>query len=183
AIGEGESISENTKSYFNIGFDHAYGSPFDNSRRKPFDYMDIVAQLSFGEKVPLNVVRISGDLLERPFGSDAAPNHVLALSQRFDYMNTTAFEFGGQSVGASLYSRFRMGEKWGLTTRLEGLAMILGAVNSDYAVVADVANRERLREYDYGPGLGAAFTAAFSRRGAPLLPLSYRFPWLVAGDG
>src|SRR5262249_12182736 len=117
-IGDGESTSENTKSYFNIGFDHASGSPFDNSRRKPFDYMDLAAQLSVGEKVPLNVVRISGDLLERPFGGDAAPNHVLALTQRFDYMNNTAFEFGGQSVRASLYSLFRIGDERWLTTRL-----------------------------------------------------------------
>jgi hypothetical protein len=182
-IGEGESISENTKSYFNIGFDHAYGSPFDNSRRKPFDYMDIALQMSVGEKVPLNVVRISGDLLEKPFGGDAAPNHVLALSQRFDYMNNTAFEFGGQSVGASLYSRFGRGAKWGVTTRLDAMAMILGAVNSDYAQIADVANRERLREYDYGPGLGAAVQANVSRSGRPLLSLMYRFQWIDVRNG
>jgi hypothetical protein len=182
-IGEGESISDNTKSYFNVGFDHTYGSPFDNSRRKPFDHMDVVLQMSAQEKVPLNVVRISGDLLEKPLGSETAPNHVLALVQRFDYMNNTAFEFGGQSFGASLYSRFRTGQKWGLTTRVDGLALVLGAVNSDYAAVASVADRERLREYDYGPGLGAVAQAALSRSGRPLLSLFYRFQWINVRNG
>jgi len=182
-IGQGESISENTKSYFNVGFDHAYGNPFDNSRRKPFDYMDVAVQFSAGEKVPLNVVRINGDLFEKPLGDAAAPNHVLAIFQRFDYMNNTAFEFGGQSLGAALYSRYRLSDKYGLGTRLDGLAMILGAVNSEYAKIADVPDRERLREYDYGPGLGAGAQVALDRKGRPLLSLMYRFQWISVSNG
>jgi hypothetical protein len=182
-IGQGESISENTKSYFNVGFDHAYGSPFDNARRKPFDYMDVTAQISAGEKVPLNVVRISGDLFQKPLGGATAPNHVLAFGQRFDYMNNTAFEFGGQSLLGTLYSRFRLSPKLGLSTRLDGVGLILGAVNSEYAKIADVADPERLREYDYGPGLGAGAQAALSLSGRPLLTLMYRFQWISVTNG
>jgi hypothetical protein len=182
-IGEGKSISENTKTYFNIGFDHAYGSPFDNTRRKPFDYMDVALQLSGQEKVPLNVVRISGDIFSKPLGDAAAPNHVLALTQRFDYMNNNAFEFGGQSLAATLYSRFRLSDKMGLSTRLDGLGLLLGAVNSEYAKFADVPDQERLREYDYGPGLGASAQAALSRSGRPLLMLLYRFQWISVSNG
>jgi uncharacterized protein DUF3943 len=183
SIGEGESITENTQSYFNIGFDHAHGNPFDNARRKPFDYMDVVVQFSAGEKVPLNVVRINGDLFEKPLGGSAAPNHVLAVFQRFDYMNNTAFEFGGQSFGAALYSRYRLSDKWGLGTRLDGLAMVLGAVNSEYAKIADVPDRERLREYDYGPGLGAGAQVNLNRNGQSLLSLMYRFQWISVSNG
>jgi uncharacterized protein DUF3943 len=183
SIGEGESITENTQSYFNIGFDHAHGNPFDNARRKPFDYMDVIVQFSAGEKVPLNVVRINGDLFEKPLGGSAAPNHVLAVFQRFDYMNNTAFEFGGQSFGAALYSRYRLSDKWGLGTRLDGLAMVLGAVNSEYAKIADVPDRERLREYDYGPGLGAGAQVNLNRNGQSLLSLMYRFQWISVSNG
>jgi len=182
-IGQGESISENTKTYANLGFDHAYGSPFDNTRRKPFDYMDVTLQMSAQEKVPLNVVRISGDLWEKPLGEAEAPNHVFALTQRFDYMNNTAFEFGGQSVGAALYSRYRLSDKWGLGTRVDGLGMILGAVNSEYAKIAHVEDRERLREYDYGSGLGASAQATLTRSGRPLLSLMYRYQWLSVSNG
>jgi len=182
-IGQGESLSENTKSYFNVGFDHAYGSPFDNTRRKPFDYMDVTLQMSAGEKVPLNVVRISGDIFSKALGDGGAPNHVLALSQRFDYMNNTAFEFGGQSILGTLYSRYRLSDKWGLSTRLDGAGLILGAVNSEYAKIAHVADRERLREYDYGPGLGAGAQATLARKGRPLLSLMYRFQWINVTNG
>jgi uncharacterized protein DUF3943 len=182
-IGQGESISDNTNTYANLGFDHAYGSPFDNTRRKAFDYMDVNIQLSAQDKVPLNVLRISGDLLEKPLGRDAGPNHVLALTQRFDYLNNTAYEFGGQSLGATLYSRFRLSPKLGLSTRADALGLILGAVNSEYAKIADVADRERLREYDYGPGLGAAAQATLTRSGLPLLSLAYRFQWISVSNG
>jgi hypothetical protein len=183
-IGQGESISSNTKSYANVGFDHSYGSPFDNSRRKPFDYMDMAVQFSAPEeKVPMNLVRITGDLWEKPFGDEAAPKNVFALVQRFDYMNNNAFEFGGQSLGAALHSRFRLAPKVGLTTRVEGLALILGAVNSDYSKIAHVADQERLREYDYGPGLGAAAQVALSISGRPILSLAYRFQWISVTNG
>ncbi len=182
-IGQGESITENTKTYFNFGFDHSYGSAFDNTRRKPFDYMDVALQLSAGEKVPLNVVRISGDLWERPLGDEAAPNHVFALTQRFDYLNNTTYEFGGQSLGATLFSRFRLSNKMGLSTRVDGLGMILGAINSEYAKIADVADRERLREYDYGPGLGAAAQAVPTVSNRQLLALAYRFQWISVSNG
>jgi hypothetical protein len=183
AIGEGESISENTKNYLNIAYDHSYGSPFDNKRHKPFDHMDVTLQMSANEKVPLNVVRISGDLWDHKFGGEEQANHVFAITQRFDYMNNTAYEFGGQSLGAALYSRFRLGDVTALTTRVDGLYMILGAVNSEYAVIADVPDRERLREYDYGPGLGGSAAATFSRKGRPLLALAYRFQWLDVRNG
>jgi hypothetical protein len=182
-IGQGESISENTRTYLNFGFDHSYGSAFDNPRRKPFDYMEVALQVSAGEKVPLNVVRISGDLLEKPLGDAAAPNHVVALTQRFDYMNNTAYEFGGQSLGATLFSRFRLSDKMGLSTRVDGLGMILGAINSEYAKFADVADKERLREYDYGPGLGVAAQAGLTVSNRQVLALAYRFQWISVSNG
>src|SRR5262249_14366696 len=79
-IGEGESISENTKTYPNLELSHTFGSPFDNERRKPFDYFDMTVQFSWnekqyssgtedpGKKKPLNVLRVRGDLASWPLG-------------------------------------------------------------------------------------------------------------------
>src|SRR5262249_42290911 len=154
--------------YPNLELNHTYGSVFDNERRKPFDYFDMAVQFSWnekqyssgtedaGKKKPLNVLRVRGDLWEKPLGRENCPVHAFAISQFFDYLNNNAFEFGGQSVAATLFDRFKLSDKVGVSTRLDGIGMILGAVNSEYAKIADVANRERLREYDYGPGLGAA---------------------------
>ena len=96
---------------------------------------------------------------------------------------TGYFEFGGQSFGPSLLSRFDLGGTWGLRTRLDGNLMLLGAINSEYAKIADVADRERLREYDYGPGLGGEFLATLTRNGRGLLAAGYRFQWINVSNG
>lgn len=183
SIGEGSSITNDTKSYATLLLNHTYGDVFENTRRKPFDYIDMVAEMNFGgEKVALGNVQIRGDLASWPLGG-ASANHVLQLVQHFDYMNNTAYEFGGQSLGAALSSRFRLSSRLGLTTRLDADGIILGGINSEYSHLADVANPERLREYDYGPGVGAAVVANLTLSGRPLLSALYRFAWISVTNG
>jgi hypothetical protein len=59
----------------------------------------------------------------------------------------------------------------------------MAAVNADYSFLGDVANRERFREYDYGPGVGAGAEAILGRRGRPLLAFSYRYTWISVRNG
>jgi len=178
-----ETIDKNSNTYFNVLLDHNYGNAFDNSRRKPFDYMEMTLQFTPGEKEPLTILRIRGDLWQKPLGSQEAPNHVFAISQYYDYMNNNTWEFGGQSVAATLYSRFRLSNKVGVTTRASFLGLSLGAVNSDYADIAQVADRERLREYDYGPGVGAHLLANLLVSGRPFVTAHYRFQWINVANG
>jgi hypothetical protein len=182
SIGEGSSITNNTKSYATLLLNHTYGDVFENPRRKPFDYIDMVAEINFGEKVALGNVQIRGDLASWPLGG-ASSSHVLQVVQHFDYMNNTAYEFGGQSIGAALSSRFRLSDKLGLTTRLDADGILLAGINSEYAHLADVANPERLREYDYGPGLGASAAVNLTLSGRPLLSALYRFAWISVTNG
>jgi hypothetical protein len=182
SIGEGSSITNNTQSYYTILLNHSYGDVFENTRRKPFDYMDFVGEINFGEKVGLGNVQIRGDLASWPIGGEGA-NHVVSLMQHFDYMNNTAYEFGGQSLGVGLTSRFRLSDRLGLVTRVDGHGVILGAVNADYSWLADVAEQERIREYDYGPGAGATATATLSLSGRPLLAALYRLEWIDVRNG
>jgi len=183
-IGEGESISNDTKTTGYFEFTHAFGNAFDNARNKPYDSFDLTLQFNFGDKVPLGQARVVGSLYKKNLGGEPGySNHVFEIAQHYDYMNNTAYEFGGQSFGPSLLSRFRLGEAWGLHTRLDGTVMILGAVNSEYAKIADVGDRERLREYDYGPGLGGVASATLLRRGRPLLLAGYRFQWIDVKNG
>jgi hypothetical protein len=182
-IGRGESISENTKTTGYFEFTHAYGNAFDNERNKPFDSFDLVLQFNFGDKVPLGQAQVVGTLYKKPLGGDAHPSHVFEIAQHYDYMNNTDYEFGGQSFGPSLLSRFDLSNRWTLRTRVDATAMVLGAINSEYAKIAEVGDRERLREYDYGPGLGAAAKATLSRGGRPLLQVGYRFQWINVSNG
>jgi Domain of unknown function (DUF3943) len=181
-IGRGESISENTKTTGYFEFTHAFGNPFDNERNRPYDSFDLTLQVNFGDKVPLGQAQVVGSLYKKRLGGDGA-NHVLEIAQHYDYMNNTDYEFGGQSFGPSLLSRFALGGKWGLRTRVDGTVMLLGAINSEYAKIASVNDRERLREYDYGPGLGAAAEATLFRGGRPLLQAGYRFQWINVSNG
>lgn len=181
--GEFDQGERSTLTHASIGFDHSYGNPFDDTRRKPFDHLDIETQISFGEKEPFHIVRVRGDLWEKPLGDENAPNHVFAISQYYDYLNNHAYEFGGQSLAAALMSRFRLSDKAGLSTRVDAIGLILGAVNSEYAHVADVAHPERLREYDYGPGLGAAAQADLVVSGHSIAELVYRFQWISVHNG
>ena len=181
SIGEGSSITNNTQSYATILLTHSYGDVFDNPRRKPFDYMDFVAEVNFGEKVGLGNVQIRGDLASWPLGSGS--NHVFQLVQHFDYLNNTAYEFGGQALGAALSSRFRLSNRLTLSTRLDGDGILMGAVNADYSWLADVADQERIREYDYGPGAGGAATVSLAASGRPILTALYRLAWISVTNG
>jgi hypothetical protein len=89
----------------------------------------------------------------------------------------------GQSFGGALYSRFQPSQSVGIRTRLDLSAMILGAVNSEYAYLTVTPDQERLREYDYGPGAGLSIEASGLYKGRPLLSLAYRLQWINVKDG
>jgi hypothetical protein len=179
SVGEGSSISSNTQTYPMILFNQGYGNIFDTERRKPFDTMEFVGEIDLGDKTALDNVQVRGDVASWPLSS----NHVVHLVQYFDYMNNDSYEFGGQSFSLSLSSRFRLSEKVHLTTRVDGIGLVLGGVNSDYSWLADVADQERIREYDYGPGLGAMARATLSLSGHPLLQAFYRYQHMDVSNG
>ena len=167
-----------------ILLNHDYGNVFDNPRRQPYDYVDFVAELNIGGTFSLENVQIRGNLFSWPLGDKSSPNHVLALVQHFEYMNNTACKFGRQSIGPALLSRFRLSDRFTLKTRVDGVVgLLLAGINSEYSFLADVPNQERLREYDYGPGLGAAASASLLFRDRPLLTALYRFDWVSVTSG
>jgi hypothetical protein len=183
-IGEGESITNNTNYYGFLEGTLQFGSAFENERRKPFDRFDTSMQLNFGEKTRVGQLTIRGDLASWKLGSDKDnPKHVFAITQDFDYVDNEAYEYGGQFFGGSLFSGF--GDLGGtrMVTRLTGYLSPMAAVNADYSFVADVANRERFREYDYGPGIGVGAEVVISRRGRPFLAFSYRYAYINVRNG
>jgi hypothetical protein len=181
AMGEGESITENTKQYGFLEFVVSYGNPWDDERHRPYDRFDVQSQSNFGDKTRQGRLLIRGDLFTKPLGD--GKKHVLTLQQDFDYIDNEAYEYGGQSLGPALLSRYRPSSKLTLLTRVQAYAILLGAVNSNYAFLADVADRERYREYDYGPGVGAAVELYLQRKNVPLLTFRYRASWINVRNG
>jgi len=182
-IGQGESISENTNTYGYFGLNHTFGNVFDNSRRKPFDSMSSDYIFSPGDKQLRTVLRIRGDIASWALGRSESPTYAFAIVHHFEYYNNKAYEFGQQAFGPSLFARYRLSQKMGLSVRLDGTAAILAAINSDYSFLADVANQERFREYDFGPGLGAGVEVGLTRGAHRLLQLTYRYNYINVSNG
>jgi Domain of unknown function (DUF3943) len=181
AMGEGESITKNTNQYGFFEFVINYGNPWDGERHRPYDRFDLQSQSNFGDKTRMGRLLIRGDLFTKLLGD--GKKHTLTLQQDFDYIDNEAYEYGGQSLGPALLSRFRPSSTLTLITRVQAYAILLGAVNSELSVLADVADQERIREYDYGPGLGTAFELYLQRKNVPLLTARYRASWINVKNG
>lgn len=181
--GKGESIHDSTQTQVVLDLYLNHGSPWDNARRKPFDHFDFGFQINGDDKVPVGRLQIRGDLFSKGLGDPNTRKHAIAFEQYFDYINNNAFEFGGQSFGVALYSRFRPSAKIGITTRVDLLAMLLGGVNSEYAHVQDTLDQERRREYDYGSGGGVSLEVGGSYKGNRILSLSYRAQVVHVSNG
>ena len=178
-IGEGESISENTNKYgfFEIALN--YGDAWDPDNRRPYDRFDLISQSNFGDKTRVGRLLIRGDLVSKLVGK----SHSLALQQDFDYIDNEAFEYGGQSFGPALLSRFELSPTFALTTRAQAFFILLGAVNSNLSFLADVAEQERIREYDYGPGAGVSAELYLQRKNVPVLVARYRGSYIDVSNG
>ncbi len=181
-IGQGESITENTNTYGFLEWVLNYGDPWDGKdHHRPYDRFDVAAQSNFGDKTRLGRLLIRGDLFTKPLGDGT--KHVLTLQQDFDYIDNEAYEYGGQSLGPGLLSLWKPSGTLRFFTRLQAYGIILGAVNSDYSQLADVADQERIREYDYGPGFGGAVELYLQRKNLPLLTARYRFSRINVSNG
>jgi hypothetical protein len=185
-IGEGESISENTSTNAFLEFDFRYGSPFEGEHKAPFDYFLMGLQLNFSEKKLVGRFQVRGDLYTKDLKEKEKVKHVFTVAQNYDYFNNFAFEFGGQSVSASVLSRFDLSQKWRLATALDGYGILLGAINSDFAFLAEFPpdfEQENLRTYDYGPGAAAGLGAFLFHSGRDVLMLRYRFNYIYTLNG
>jgi hypothetical protein len=181
AIGQGESITENTNTYGFLDLVVSYGNPWDSDHHRPYDRFDVDSQSNFGDKTRLGRLVIRGDLFTKPLGD--GKKHVLTFQQDFDYVDNEAYEYGGQSLGGALLSRFRPSSNLSLVSRVQAYGILLGAVNADYSFLANVADRERFREYDYGPGVGGAVELYLQRKNRPILTARYRVSYIDVSNG
>jgi hypothetical protein len=178
-IGEGESISDSTNTYGVVEASLVYGDPFDPERNRPFDRFDAAMQVNIGDKTRVGRLVIRGDIVSASLAKD----HSLAFQQDFDYIDNEAYEYGGQSLGGALISRFPMNENYRLVTRAQVFGILLGAVNSNLSFLADVANQERVREYDFGPGVGAGAELHLLRKARPFVSARYRYSYIDVSNG
>jgi hypothetical protein len=182
--GEYPSLEHDYTDFMWVRYLHKHGDVFDNDRRSPWDYFDANVEFCADEKNALVRFNIAGNWWTT--GSEAVdgPKHMLSFTQHFEYENTLAYEFGGQSIGPAVFSRWGSWREFSLDTRADILATILAGVSSDYSdSLAVVANQERFREYDYGPGAGGRFDVNLRYHGEPLLNAGYRIHYVHVSNG
>jgi len=182
-VGERSSLQEDVTDLAFVEYAHLHGNVFDGRRDGPFDYFTFEGQLNLGDDRTIGRLILQGNLVTTTLGESLPARHAFGLVQHFQYMNNNAYEYGGQSLGAAVMSRWGGVGSVGLETRFDLLATILGAVNSEAAELADVADPERLREYDYGPGGGANTSFSVTVGGFPILNVLYRLHYIRTING
>jgi len=152
-----------------------YGDPFAGDREKPFDSFDFAIQINFDDVSAIGQAEAKGLLFATDLASSATSEHLLAAYQHYEYINNSAYEFGGQSISASYLSRIGSGPTE-LRTELHLTGLILGGTKSDYENFTG-------RSYDYGPGVGFKLQATLTRNDRPLFTLGHSNHWLYVVNG
>jgi hypothetical protein len=181
---EGELGGEGAKTAPFVDLFVAYGSVFDNERRRPYDSFWMQTQINFTDDVdPAGLMTIRGDVFSKPFGAPGARKGAIALVQHFDYVNQRTYEFGAQSLGLGLSHRVRFSPKTRLELHADLLGTVLGSINSRFEFAEPPENEKDYRRWEYGPGLGARAEALLLVGQHPVVQATYRYQWLhVAND-
>jgi hypothetical protein len=182
-VGRDKSLEHDTYHTAYLNYRHDHGDVFANRRQQPFDYFWFEGQLNFNDVALIGRAHMYGDLWSAPVGDRAPYRHMLAAVQYFDYINNNVYKYGAQSLGFTLFSRWGKVGDFSLDTRLDAMGTVLGALNSNFAALAEVEDPERLREYDYGPGGGAKAKIEIGLKGAPMLVATYHLQYLFVTNG
>jgi len=159
-----------------IEFQLFHGNAFGGDYQRPFDTFTMGAQINFNDAQTIGRLQIDGTLAGRRMNDESSPDmQIGTVVQDFDYVNNSAFQFGGQSLGAAILSLYRLSPKVTVRTKFGVSGLLLGAVNSEYTVVI-VGSDER--DYDFGPGGKARARGVLNVNGRDWVDLSYDFYYI-----
>ena len=178
-IGEGESISENTNTYGFFEWTLAYGDPWDPDNRRPYDRFDVAMQSNLGDKTRVGRLLIRGDLWSKL----VSENHSFSIQQDFDYIDNEAYEYGGQSLGPTLVSRFELSTTMRLMTRTQAYFILLGAVNSDLRSWPTSRTRSASASTTTVRGRAPRSSSTCCARTSPCSPRNYRGNYINVSNG
>jgi hypothetical protein len=173
--GDGNEFEPDSTKVF-VALQGLYGDPFNGDYKKPFDSIELNAQINFNDATGLAGLGAHGILGATELGTSASAHHLLGFFMNFDYSNTFAYEVGQQSVGAGLLSRFHETALGTIETQVHLNAIIMAGVGADYESFTG-------REYDYGPGASAVVSAALLRHGWPWLSIRHGQHWVHTLNG
>jgi hypothetical protein len=166
--------TDTTRVYAKFQFE--YGDMFFGDMGQPLDYFDFDLQLNLSDVSLIGRVDVNGLLGGTFLKEQDQASHIIAAFTRFDFINNSKVEYGAQSLGAGLLSRFETVSGLEMRTELHTNVIILGANGSDYRSTSG-------RTYDYGPGVSVEFAARFGRNGWDYLHIRHAENWIHAVNG
>jgi len=153
-VGEGLNIFKGKESPL-LKAQFVYGTPFNNEKRKPFDYFNL--HLGLNLKGVDTITNFYGDALLwgtnfnfQGNTGEMVQDNLMGAFQHFDYLANDVYKVAASGVGGGVISRFSANEGMSLFTSCHISAIIMGGSNSAYAKKAH-------RDYNLGPGYSSKF--------------------------
>lgn len=145
-VAQGTDLSKSSAAYL-LKLNFLYGDPFEDlADPDPFDYFSMRAALTLNGRFPLiHEVTGAGLLYGRKFDHGQANRSLFGIFHDFDYFDSRVYQFGAQSVGAGIYSRFNAESPMMVLTGAQLNGIILGGSNVGFETASG-------REYNYTTG-------------------------------
>jgi hypothetical protein len=191
ALWRDADTEEDSGTYPFFEVDLLYGDLTAGRSRTPYDAFAV--RLDFGGGKALSEARVRGRLYGQPFRGEALQ---MSVSQGYQYNENEAYQFGAQSVEASLGIVTGLGSRMSLWAVGWGGVTILGAVDSVPLEGTDEPEEPAEPEespgqgvstgprfYDYGPGTSAGGYLSLLRDQRAFFTMSYELHHLRVLDG
>lgn len=172
-VGDGNRDNGETSVFleFNLGYGNAFALT-DHA----FDRFLLTLQLNSRKSRIIGRLSVEGRLFDTWLSVSEKERHLFGISQHYDYIDTEAYEVGGQSVSATFLSQYRFGEKISLITKIQPTAAVISAISSEFAESTG-------RNYDFGSGAGVRTFASLWHGRKELASLMYVVVWAHSLNG
>ncbi|QSQ28062.1 DUF3943 domain-containing protein [Pyxidicoccus parkwayensis] len=175
SFGDGKLEAGGRDQFFSQ-FSLRYGDMFRDDIKRPFDAFDAHIQLTTRETSLVSHAGLTGMLAAKTLLDNEQEEVRLGFMQQLSYVDTIAYEVGGQSLNVGLLHRRELSEHSTLKSAFLVEGSVLTGISSGHMGVGD-------RDYDYGPGVGLQLHLAFARDAWDILTLEAGVKRIVVLNG
>ncbi len=176
----GALTDEDTSNQGGVEIRLRYGDPFDGERHKPYEFFDLVMDLTYPATAFISRVESRGVLVDGPVGPEGKSRQRVALMLHFNYYDNGPISFGAQSFDLNHLLLLPVGREAEIRTEAGISAAPLAALQVDYQRVSTAVFG---RSFDYGPAAAVQASARIRRREIDLAKISYGLLWQSTLDG
>jgi len=176
-VADGTDLNNSVPAYL-LSAKFLYGDPFEDlADPDPFDYFSLRTALTLHGRFPLiHEVSGTGLLYGRKFDHGQNNRSLFGIYQDYDYFDSRVYQFGSQSVGAGIFSRFNSNSPMMILTGAQLNAIILGGSNVGFETSSG-------REYNYTTGAKFKMFGMLDHKKYGSLSLRYWIYWFHTVSG